>query len=175
MMTPSPGTKLYEGTFTSGLVLESVGGRRAEPYTCTTATTWLPPSTLAPGKKQFNLLTAYLYFYNPSGPPCNPAKPKDKTGIKLRRHATRRHVRPCPLHPPHLRLGPPPHVPEKSTASAPPQSSIPMHPSGLAPPTPLPPRTHHLRLPHRRRGCPLTPPGKRGLQRSKKKGAPPPN
>lgn len=32
MLTPSAGTKLYEGTFEKGLVLESVGGKKALPY-----------------------------------------------------------------------------------------------------------------------------------------------
>src|SRR5688572_16484090 len=32
MMTPSPGTKLFEDTFTNGLVLGRVGGREVRPY-----------------------------------------------------------------------------------------------------------------------------------------------
>ena len=32
MITPSPGTTLFEGTFTSGMVIEQAGGREARPY-----------------------------------------------------------------------------------------------------------------------------------------------
>src|SRR5205814_9076510 len=32
MITPSVGSKLYEGTFTDGLVIDRIGGRRAAPY-----------------------------------------------------------------------------------------------------------------------------------------------
>ena len=64
MMTPSVGTKLYEGTFTSGQVLRSAGGRRVEPYM------WDGNYVIAsnhrrPWRKQLNLLLGYLYFYNP--------------------------------------------------------------------------------------------------------------
>jgi hypothetical protein len=38
MMTPSPGTKLFAGTFADGLVLARVGGRESG-RTCTTGTT----------------------------------------------------------------------------------------------------------------------------------------
>ncbi|HUO07488.1 MAG TPA: radical SAM protein [Phycisphaerae bacterium] len=81
MMTPSPGTKLYEGTFTSGLVLESVGGRRAEPYMYD-GNYVVASKHPRPWKKQFNLLTAYLYFYNPVWAVVNLVKRKDGTGIK---------------------------------------------------------------------------------------------
>lgn len=64
MMTPSPGTKLYEKTFIDGLVLGRVGGRRAEPYMYDG--NYVVASALPrPWRKQFNLLLAYLYFYNP--------------------------------------------------------------------------------------------------------------
>ena len=64
MMTPSPGTKLYEKTFIDGLVLDRVGGRRAEPYMYDG--NYVVASALPrPWRKQFNLLMAYLYFYNP--------------------------------------------------------------------------------------------------------------
>lgn len=64
MMTPSPGTKLYEGTFTDGLVFKSVGGRRVGPYMYDG--NYVVASRHArPWRKQLNLLLAYLYFYNP--------------------------------------------------------------------------------------------------------------
>lgn len=64
MMTPSPGTKLYEQTFSDNLVLESAGGRRAEPYMYDGNYVVASKHT-RPWRKQFNLLTGYLYFYNP--------------------------------------------------------------------------------------------------------------
>jgi hypothetical protein len=64
MMTPSPGTKLYEETFSKGLVLDRVGGRRAEPYMFD-GNYVVASSHARPWRKQFNLLLGYLYFYNP--------------------------------------------------------------------------------------------------------------
>jgi radical SAM superfamily enzyme YgiQ (UPF0313 family) len=64
MMTPSVGTKLYEQTFTTGQVLESVGGRKAEPYMFD-GNYVVASSHPRPWRKQLNLLAAYLYFYNP--------------------------------------------------------------------------------------------------------------
>ncbi len=64
MITPSPGSKLYVPTHTSGMVFESVGGRAAEPYL--TDGNYVVASKLArPWTKQFNILLAYLWFYNP--------------------------------------------------------------------------------------------------------------
>src|SRR5687768_8279628 len=64
MITPSPGTKLYEGTFTDGMVFDSVGGRKVEPYMCDG--NYVVASSLPrPWRKQLNLLMGYLYFYNP--------------------------------------------------------------------------------------------------------------
>jgi radical SAM superfamily enzyme YgiQ (UPF0313 family) len=64
MLTPSAGTKLYEGTFTDGMVIESVGARRADPHMYDG--NYVVASKLnRPWRKQLNMLTAYLYFYNP--------------------------------------------------------------------------------------------------------------
>ena len=64
MMTPSPGTKLYEQTFESGLVVESAGGRQVESYMIDG--NYVIASKFArPWKKQLNLLVGYLSFYNP--------------------------------------------------------------------------------------------------------------
>ncbi len=64
MITPSAGTKLYEGTFTDGMVIKSVSGRKADPHMYDG--NYVVASKLArPWRKQLNLLTAYLYFYNP--------------------------------------------------------------------------------------------------------------
>jgi hypothetical protein len=64
MMTPSAGTKLYEQSFTGGMVLKSVGGRDVKPhmYDGNYVVASIHPR---PWKKQLNLLMGYLYFYNP--------------------------------------------------------------------------------------------------------------
>ena len=64
MITPSAGTKLYEGTFTDGMVIKSVGGKVAEPHMYDG--NYVVASKLPrPWRKQLNILAAYLYFYNP--------------------------------------------------------------------------------------------------------------
>jgi radical SAM superfamily enzyme YgiQ (UPF0313 family) len=64
MMTPSAGTKLYEGTFTSGKVLKRVGGRDVEPHMYD-GNYVVASEHNRPWRKQLNLLIGYLYFYNP--------------------------------------------------------------------------------------------------------------
>jgi radical SAM superfamily enzyme YgiQ (UPF0313 family) len=64
MITPSAGTKLYEGTFNSGMVFESVGGRRVLPHMYD-GNYVVASSHKRPWRKQLNLLMAYIYFYNP--------------------------------------------------------------------------------------------------------------
>ena len=64
MITPSAGTKLYEGTFSDGMVIKSVGGRTAEPHMYDG--NYVVASKLArPWRKQLNILAGYFYFYNP--------------------------------------------------------------------------------------------------------------
>ncbi len=64
MMTPSAGTKLYEGTFTDGLVLARVGGREVRPHMYD-GNYVVASKHARPWRKQLNLLLGYLYFYNP--------------------------------------------------------------------------------------------------------------
>jgi len=64
MMTPSAGTKLYEGTFTDGQVLKSVGGRNVDPHMYD-GNYVVASSHRRPWRKQLNLLAGYVYFYNP--------------------------------------------------------------------------------------------------------------
>ncbi|MHC4982972.1 MAG: radical SAM protein, partial [Planctomycetota bacterium] len=64
MITPSAGSKLYEETFTSGQVFESVGGRRVEPHMYD-GNYVIASRDRRPWRKQLNLLVGYLYFYNP--------------------------------------------------------------------------------------------------------------
>ncbi|MBN1942966.1 MAG: radical SAM protein [Phycisphaerae bacterium] len=64
MITPSPGSKLFEQTYTSGMVFDRAGGRTLRPYmmegvhVCAS----LHPQ---PWRKQLNILLAYAWFYNP--------------------------------------------------------------------------------------------------------------
>ncbi len=64
MMTPATGSKLYESAFTSGLVYDSVAGRKVEQHMLD-ANYVVASEHPKPWKKQFNILMAYLYFYNP--------------------------------------------------------------------------------------------------------------
>jgi radical SAM superfamily enzyme YgiQ (UPF0313 family) len=64
MMTPSPGTKLYEGTYEKGLVLDSAGGRKVHPY-MHDGNYVIASSLPRPWRKQLNLLLGYAFMYNP--------------------------------------------------------------------------------------------------------------
>jgi len=64
MITPATGSKMYEEAFTSGLMYESVAGRRVEPHMLD-ANYVIASNHPEPWRKQFNILAAYLYFYNP--------------------------------------------------------------------------------------------------------------
>jgi len=64
MITPATGSKVYEDAFTSGLAYKSVGGRRVEPHMYD-GNYVVASGHKKPWKKQFNILAAYLYFYNP--------------------------------------------------------------------------------------------------------------
>jgi radical SAM superfamily enzyme YgiQ (UPF0313 family) len=64
MITPSAGTKLYEGTFSDGMVIKSAGGRVAEPHMYDG--NYVVASKLKrPWRKQLNMLLGYASFYNP--------------------------------------------------------------------------------------------------------------
>jgi radical SAM superfamily enzyme YgiQ (UPF0313 family) len=64
MITPSAGTKLYEGTFTGGQVIDRAGGRKVTPHMYD-GNYVVASSHKRPWRKQLNLLAGYLYFYNP--------------------------------------------------------------------------------------------------------------
>lgn len=64
MLTPSAGTKLYEGTFTGGMVFESVGGRRVLPHMYD-GNYVVASNHKHPWMKQLNILIGYASFYNP--------------------------------------------------------------------------------------------------------------
>jgi hypothetical protein len=64
MLSPSPGSKLYVGTYTSGLAYKSVDGIQVEPY-IGDGNYVIASRAERPWRKQLNILAAYLYFYNP--------------------------------------------------------------------------------------------------------------
>jgi len=64
MITPATGSKLYEEAFTTGLAYDEVGGRRVETHMLD-GNYVVASNHKQPWKKQFNILAAYLYFYNP--------------------------------------------------------------------------------------------------------------
>ncbi len=64
MITPATGSKMYEETFTSGMVYESVGGRPVEPHMFD-GNYVIASNHPKPWRKQFNILIAYAFFYNP--------------------------------------------------------------------------------------------------------------
>jgi hypothetical protein len=81
MITPSAGTKLYEGTFNSGMVFDSVGGRRVLPHMYDG--NYVVASTLKrPWRKQLNLLMGYIYFYNPIWLAVGLLRRKSPVGLK---------------------------------------------------------------------------------------------
>jgi radical SAM superfamily enzyme YgiQ (UPF0313 family) len=64
MITPAPGSKVYDEAFTSRLMFDSVGGRRVEPYMLD-ANYVVASRHRQPWRKQFNIMLAYAFFYNP--------------------------------------------------------------------------------------------------------------
>ena len=64
MITPATGSKTYEESFTSGLVYDSVAGRPVEQRMFD-GNFVVASKHAKPWRKQFNILAAYLYFYNP--------------------------------------------------------------------------------------------------------------
>ncbi len=64
MITPSPGSKLFDSTFTDGLAYASAGGAKVEQYMID-GNYVMASRHPRPWIKQLNLLAAYLYFFNP--------------------------------------------------------------------------------------------------------------
>jgi len=64
MLTPSPGSKLYVESYTSGLAYKRVGGVRVEPR-LVDGNHVVASRHPRPWVKQLNVLAAYLFFYNP--------------------------------------------------------------------------------------------------------------
>src|SRR5438045_3046876 len=64
MLTPSPGSKLFDPTYTSGQVFKSVGGTEVRPHVCD-GNRVVASGHNGPWQKQLTMLAGYLYFYNP--------------------------------------------------------------------------------------------------------------
>ncbi len=63
-MTPAVGSRIYEGTFASGLAIGSAGGKAVEPYMLDG--NYVVASTEAkPWRMQLRIAAALAYFYNP--------------------------------------------------------------------------------------------------------------
>lgn len=64
MLTPSPGSKWFEGTFTSGLAFETLDGEPIAPH-IVDGNYVVASKHPRPWLKQLNLLAGYTYFFNP--------------------------------------------------------------------------------------------------------------
>jgi radical SAM superfamily enzyme YgiQ (UPF0313 family) len=64
MLTPAPGSKWYEDTFSSGLAFEKVADRPLPPHMID-GNYVVASKHIRPWVKQLNLLIAYTYFFNP--------------------------------------------------------------------------------------------------------------
>ena len=64
MLVPATGSKLYVGTYTTGMAYDSVAGRRVEEHMLG-GNHVVASHHPKPWRKQVNILVAYLYFYNP--------------------------------------------------------------------------------------------------------------
>ena len=64
MLTPSPGSKWYEDTYTSGLAIAEVNGTAVEPH-IVDGNYVVASKHPRPWLKQLNLLAGYTYFFNP--------------------------------------------------------------------------------------------------------------
>ena len=64
MITPATGSRQYEEAFTTRLVYESAAGRPVETHMLD-GNYVVASRHPRPWKKQFNIMAAYLYFYNP--------------------------------------------------------------------------------------------------------------
>jgi len=64
MLVPATGSKLFTGTYTSGMAYDSVGGRKVEEHML--GGNYVVASRHPkPWRKQLNILLGYAYFYNP--------------------------------------------------------------------------------------------------------------
>ncbi|MCD4825027.1 MAG: radical SAM protein, partial [Phycisphaerae bacterium] len=64
MISPATGSKIYAETYSQGLVYRSAGRKQIEPYMID-GNYVIASKHSQPWRKQFNIMIAYLYFYNP--------------------------------------------------------------------------------------------------------------
>ncbi|MFP4104988.1 MAG: B12-binding domain-containing radical SAM protein [Phycisphaerae bacterium] len=64
MISPATGSRIYEETFTSGMVYDRVGGKKVQPYMYD-GNYVVASKADKPWQKQLNLSLAYMYFFNP--------------------------------------------------------------------------------------------------------------
>ncbi|MCA9243423.1 MAG: hypothetical protein KDA32_05680, partial [Phycisphaerales bacterium] len=64
MLVPATGSKLFGGTYTSGMAYDSVGGRKVEEHMLG-GNYVIASNHPKPWRKQINIWLAYMYFYNP--------------------------------------------------------------------------------------------------------------
>ena len=64
MLVPATGSKSFVGSYTSGMVYDSVGGRRVDEH-MRGGNYVVASNHDKPWRKQLNILIAYLYYYNP--------------------------------------------------------------------------------------------------------------
>jgi hypothetical protein len=64
MLVPATGSKLFAGTYTSGMAYDSAGGRRVEAHMLG-GNYVVASHHPKPWRKQLNILIGYAYFYNP--------------------------------------------------------------------------------------------------------------
>ena len=64
MIGPAPGSKIYEQTYESGMVIKSAGGREAALHMLD-GNYIIASKHPKPWRKQLNIIAAYIYFYNP--------------------------------------------------------------------------------------------------------------
>jgi radical SAM superfamily enzyme YgiQ (UPF0313 family) len=77
MLVPATGSKLYGGTYTSGMAYESVGGRVVDEHMLG-GNYVVASNHPKPWIKQLNIYAGYLYFYNPLRWAWALVKPKSK-------------------------------------------------------------------------------------------------
>jgi hypothetical protein len=77
MLVPATGSKLFAGTYTSGMAYGSVGGRRVEEHMLG-GNYVIASHHPKPWRKQLNILLGYAYFYNPLRFTLALARPKTK-------------------------------------------------------------------------------------------------
>lgn len=77
MLVPATGSKLFVGTYTSGMAYESVGGKKVEEHMLG-GNYVIASHHPKPWRKQLNILIAYAYFYNPLRFLVGLVRPKSK-------------------------------------------------------------------------------------------------